>query len=216
MELLMRRTVLSVLITSVLAFAHSGTAQAGGGGGGGGGGMGPCTATSSGARLRLQDYCIDGVAHFADVGSTLVVTNEGQHAHSLTAADGSFDTGLLAPGGSAEIVLNEAGIIIVYCKPHGVPDGHGMAGLLIVGDPDPAALGAAGPGRSISSELSQHDQATVQALAEQSQRLEAVDAQLTRLQNWLRAAAWGLAGVLILASGLLLTSRRRPASAASD
>lgn len=222
----MRSTILLIFSAAVIALAHPSPAKAGGGGGGGG--IGPCAATSSGANLRLQDYCIDGVAHFAEVGSSLVVTNEGQHSHSLTAADGSFDTGLLAPGESAEIDLGKPGIMTIYCKPHGTSEGHGMAGVLIVGDPDPAALASAGTGQDLSAALGEHDRATAQALTEHSQRLDTMEAELSRIQNSLRAAVSGLFGVLAVAAAIFLTlwrrriiatepSRRaRPASATSD
>ncbi len=223
----MRRTIPIVLFTAAMVVINPGPAQAGGGGGAGG--SGPCAPISSGSNLDLRDYCIDGVAHFAAAGSTLVVTNEGQHAHSLTAADGTFDTGLLAPGEAAEIELGGPGIVTVFCKPHGAPEGHGMAGVLIVGNPAPAAMGTTATGREVSTELAEHDRTTGQALGEQSQRLDSMEAQLTRLQNKLRAAMAGLVALVgMMVSAFVLRARRhaftspdpapqaRPASAASD
>ncbi len=54
--------------------------------------------------------------------------------HSATAADGSFDTGLLDGGQEATIVLNTPGTYIYYCTLHGSPDGSGMAATITVTD----------------------------------------------------------------------------------
>ena len=52
--------------------------------------------------------------------------------HSATAADGSFDTGLLDGGQEATIVLDTPGTYIYYCTLHGSPDGSGMAATITV------------------------------------------------------------------------------------
>jgi hypothetical protein len=63
------------------------------------------------------------------------VQNEGGVPHSFTAVDGSFDTGLLAPGESAEIPLGADGIVRAFRTLHGTAQGAGMAGVLVVGEP---------------------------------------------------------------------------------
>jgi plastocyanin len=52
--------------------------------------------------------------------------------HSATAADGSFDTGLLDAGQEATIVFDTPGTYVYYCTLHGSPDGSGMAATITV------------------------------------------------------------------------------------
>ncbi len=54
--------------------------------------------------------------------------------HSATAADNSFDTGLLDAGEEATIILDTPGTYIYYCLLHGSPDGSGMAATITVTD----------------------------------------------------------------------------------
>jgi len=123
-----------MLIGASLVALWPGAALAGGGRGGG-----ACDGFSSGDRLVMRDSCFEGVAHFVDASSTLLVVNAGAAPHSLTAVDGSFDTGTLSSGGKAEIPLKTTGIVRVYCTLHGTKAGGGMAGVLIVGDPTASA-----------------------------------------------------------------------------
>jgi plastocyanin len=52
--------------------------------------------------------------------------------HSATAADGSFDTGLLDGGQETTIVFDTPGTYVYYCTLHGSPDGSGMAATITV------------------------------------------------------------------------------------
>ncbi|HEU4898558.1 MAG TPA: cupredoxin domain-containing protein [Actinomycetota bacterium] len=59
-------------------------------------------------------------------GTTLLVANVGGKPHSLTADDGSFDTGIIDPGAeggrfagkNASVTLNQAGTFKVHCEIH--------------------------------------------------------------------------------------------------
>jgi plastocyanin len=59
-------------------------------------------------------------------GTTLLVANVGGKPHTLTADDGSFDTGLVEPGAqggrfsgkNASITLNQAGTFKFHCEVH--------------------------------------------------------------------------------------------------
>lgn len=120
---------------------------------GGRGGGGACPAFAAGSTLEMRDSCFAGVAHFTDTG-VLTATNGGDLPHTLTAVDGSFDSGTVEPGGTFEVPLDETGIVRVYCRLHGTADGQGMAGVLLVGSPaalasprGSLAAAAAGPER---------------------------------------------------------------------
>ncbi len=102
---------------------------------GGGGHTNPCPGFSEGAELGMEDSCYDGVAHFVPAGSSVTVRNHGNLPHSVTAVDGSFDSGLLQPGDTFEVAVDDPGVVRVYCTLHGTTAGEGMAGVLIVGDP---------------------------------------------------------------------------------
>ena len=125
------------LLTAILVLVPSVA-----GAGGGGGSISLCPAYSSGTTISVLDSCFNGIAHSAPLGQTLTVSNAGELPHNLTAVDGSFDTGQLQPGQTAELAFDEAGIYKIFCTLHGSVDGSGMAGLLIVGEPDPAFAAA--------------------------------------------------------------------------
>ena len=123
-------------------------------GAGGGGSISLCPAYSSGTTISVLDSCFNGIAHSAPLGQTLTVSNDGELPHTLTAVDGSFDTGQLQPGQTAELTFDEAGIYKVFCTLHGSVDGSGMAGLLIAGEPDPAFVAAPIDPEQIKSDVS--------------------------------------------------------------
>jgi hypothetical protein len=82
----------------------------------------------------MRDSCFEGTAQFVPAGGTINVFNEGEVPHSLSAVDGSFDTGNLEAGERAEFAVGAAGVIRYYCKLHGTASGEGMAGVIIVGE----------------------------------------------------------------------------------
>jgi plastocyanin len=120
----------------------------------GGGGHGSCAGFTRGAVLSIQDNCFQGAAHMVARDSTVTVTNQGQAPHDITAADGTFASGLLQPGQSYELSVRTAGAIPFYCSLHGTASGDGMAGVLVVEQTAPSAgtLGSASDdGRAISA-----------------------------------------------------------------
>lgn len=70
------------------------------------------------------------------VGTTVVWQFEGRLGHTVTADDGAFDSGIMERGSQFRITFDEPGRYPFYCIPHGQPGGHGMAGVIIVGDVD--------------------------------------------------------------------------------
>ena len=59
-------------------------------------------------------------------GTTLTVTNADSDPHTLTADDGSFDTGRIDPGTSATITLDQPGTYTYHCNFH-----ESMTGTII-------------------------------------------------------------------------------------
>lgn len=85
-------------------------------------------------------------------GTTVVWEQTGSLPHTVTADDGSFDSGDMSQGDSFSYTFKEEGTYPYYCVYHGGPGGQGMAGVIIVGgggegaemdqaDPDDAGSG---------------------------------------------------------------------------
>ena len=51
-------------------------------------------------------------------GETVEFKNEDIFAHTVTADDGSFDSGLIQPGSSWKMTVQKAGTIAYHCTPH--------------------------------------------------------------------------------------------------
>ncbi len=196
----LHRLLALVVFTIGSLMLSNGPAFAGGGGGGGG----ACAGFSKGSKLIMRDSCFDGVAHFSESGSTLLVENGGIFPHTYTAADGSFDTGILQPGESAEIVLGTDGTVKVWCTLHGTALGDGMAGVLLIGAP---ATSGAGALSSIAVELdgsSEHTLAGLDSQMEPASRFEGDLAKLYTISQSTTVAVvvvGGLVGALVIGVG---------------
>jgi plastocyanin len=73
---------------------------------------------ASGAAITIQSFSFGGVSSVT-VGTTVTVTNDDSVPHTVTADDGSFDTGTIQPGDSAQITLDAAGTFTYHCNIHG-------------------------------------------------------------------------------------------------
>jgi len=89
------------------------------------------TATTAGSSAAAGTVHISGFKFVptpiqAKVGQTVMVTNDDNTDHSLTAIDGSFDTGVFS-GGTKTITLTKAGTFAIHCKIHNF-----MTGTIVV------------------------------------------------------------------------------------
>lgn len=87
-------------------------------------------ATAQTTEISVIEFAFDPYDTVVEVGTTVSWTNDGSAAHSVTAADGSFDA-LLNPGDSFELTTEAAGQSVFFCKFHGSPEG-GQRGFLTV------------------------------------------------------------------------------------
>jgi len=85
-----------------------------------------------------------------ETGQALTFTNAGRIAHTATAKEGGFDTGLLEGGQSATIQFDDPGTFQYFCQPHpwmtgtiiveGEPTGDDGAAAAFSDDPDPPSI----------------------------------------------------------------------------
>lgn len=132
-----------LLLTIGLVLIPGAVASAGGGGGG------ACRGFAEGATIVMRDSCFDGTGHAVPAGRTITAVNEGELPHTITAVDGSFDSGVVEPGQRFEFTLPGTAPVPYYCTLHGSRDGDGMAGVLLTAAPttgDNAPLAASTTG----------------------------------------------------------------------
>src|SRR5438046_2742192 len=68
------------------------------------------------------------------VGGTITWSNQGSQGHTITASDGSFDSGIVAPGASATLEFDTPGIFAYICSLH-----PWMKGTVVVSADAPSA-----------------------------------------------------------------------------
>jgi LPXTG-motif cell wall-anchored protein len=83
-------------------------------------------AAASGS-VTIADFQFTPAQITINEGDTVTWTNEGPTAHSATAPDGTFDTGIMSAGESGSHTFSAAGTYNYICTPH--PD---MQGTIVV------------------------------------------------------------------------------------
>jgi plastocyanin len=134
-------------------------------------GAGPALAEESYVTVAALDDFFDAEVVRVPVGTEIEWRNLGRNPHTVTADDGSFDSGNMENGAEFAWTFDTPGVFRYYCKYHGAAGGIGMAGMIVVGDvPLPGGGGTdvgpgrepvpSGPGATIRVP---EDQATIQA-----------------------------------------------------
>lgn len=75
----------------------------------------------------IKNFAFDPSTLTVAKGTTIEVTNDDGATHTLSARDGSFDTGDLSGGASTTLTLSKAGTFEYRCKIHDY-----MTGKLVV------------------------------------------------------------------------------------
>ncbi len=78
-------------------------------------------AQESGASVAIQNFAFTAKELHVAPGTTVTWTNLDQLQHTVTADDGSFDSGFLDPGASFQFTFAQPGTYLYYCMPHGGP-----------------------------------------------------------------------------------------------
>ena len=105
--------------------------------------------------VAMQNLVFEPKTITVNAGDTITWTNQDQVPHTVTAADGSFDSGNIDAGQTFSHTFTTAGTVAYYCKYHGAAGGSGMAGTITVQEaaaqPQPTAAqsGSAAPTGSI-------------------------------------------------------------------
>ena len=105
----------------------------------------PGTATASTGSVTIVDFAFDPAQLAVPAGATVTWTNQGVAPHTVTADDGSFESGRIAPGGTFSQRFDAPGRFTYVCAFH-----PGMAAAIVVTE----AEGSASPSASSSPELS--------------------------------------------------------------
>jgi plastocyanin len=94
-------------------------------------GPGPGQETPAGSRdtvsAVVQDFMFRPARLEVAAGTTIVWTNGGQVMHTVSAGDGSFDSGPIEPGQRGAITFSRAGTFPFRCTPHPF-----MTGVVVV------------------------------------------------------------------------------------
>ena len=98
-------------------------------------------AQAADATVDMKNLAFAPTAIHILPGQTVQWTNDDPLQHTVTADDGSFDSGLIDPGNAFSQEFDTPGTYQYYCQPHGSAGLHGMSATIIVDDPN-AAVGA--------------------------------------------------------------------------
>jgi len=99
-----------------------------------------------GATVSAIDDAFDQQVIRIQPGESVEWTMDGRAPHTVTADDGSWDSGDLQPGAEFSHPFTKPGVYSYFCRYHGKP-GVGMIGTVLVGDVKlPGHAGGVGPG----------------------------------------------------------------------
>lgn len=104
--------------------------------------VGPAGAASS--SVDMQNFQFSPMTITVNAGDTVTWHNLDSATHTVTANDGSFDSGNVNSAGSFPRMFTQPGTYDYYCKIHGSP-GAGMHGTVIVQGSAPAPNPAPAP-----------------------------------------------------------------------
>ena len=90
------------------------------------------SGASQAAAVKLVNTTFAPAQLTIKMGTTVVWTSEDDAPHTVTADDGSFDSGNMKKGDSFKFTFTKAGQYPYYCAYHGTAGGGGMAGTITV------------------------------------------------------------------------------------
>lgn len=106
----------------------------------------------SGTSVEIVDFAYAPAELTISVGETVTFTNLDAVAHTATATDGSWDTGLLEQGQSASITFTAPGTYNYLCTPHPSMTGRITVAAAAQATPTPAPSGGSLPDVAMSGD----------------------------------------------------------------
>jgi plastocyanin/uncharacterized membrane protein len=98
-------------------------------------------ATTTGAQIIMKGVKFQPAELTVKPGETIEFKNEDIFAHTVTAEDGSFDSGLIQPGSSWKMTMPNVASLAFHCSPH-----PNMKGRLVAAAGEPSEPAGAGHG----------------------------------------------------------------------
>ena len=92
----------------------------------------PFYGVAEGSKVTITDGAYDPAETTIKAGEAVTWKNGGQHAHTVTADDGSFDSGAVNPGLEWSYPFKKAGTFTYKCT-----QDPGMKGTVKVSEPGP-------------------------------------------------------------------------------
>jgi len=90
--------------------------------------------------VSIEDFYFDPADTPLQPGDTIMWINKGNHPHTVTADDGSFDSGMLQPGQSFSWTFENPGTLTYHCAIH-----PSMTGSVSVGQSGEVAAPSGSP-----------------------------------------------------------------------
>jgi plastocyanin len=90
------------------------------------------TSAQAAATINMTDDAFDQTEVHIAAGQTVQWNNGNVKVHTVTADDGSFDSGDLPTGSQFSMEFDAPGTYPYYCNYHGGPGGDGMSGVIVV------------------------------------------------------------------------------------
>jgi len=90
-------------------------------------GANPPAGAPDTVTAKVQDFLFGPPRLEIAAGTTIVWVNDGQVTHTVSAEDGSFDSGPIEPGGRRGLSFSRAGTFSFHCTPHPF-----MRGVIVV------------------------------------------------------------------------------------
>jgi LPXTG-motif cell wall-anchored protein len=146
--------------------------------------------------VTISDFEFSPAQITIQEGDTVTWTNDGPTAHSATASDGSFDTGIFSAGGSRSHTFDEPGTFAYICTPH--PNMEGTVVVEAASTGDSGDTGTDDTGSTGTDDSSSTGSGTATDSADDGTSLPATGAD---------AAALAILGLLMLALGIAIQRR---------
>jgi plastocyanin len=89
-------------------------------------------AAGQSVKVSLKNFAFAPKVLTVAPGTTVEWQNDDSTAHTVTADNGSFNSGNMNQGATFKFTFARAGTYAYYCRYHGGPGGQGMAGQVVV------------------------------------------------------------------------------------